>query len=97
MIVIDNDIKTLRIIANNPNGRLESKASWIGFQLYPKSNDRRWPQGMALCGGKAISRLVKLGLIMVSPGDFKDGTSIYRITGDGRNTLSKMEQENKDE
>jgi predicted transcriptional regulator with HTH domain len=52
---------------------------------------------MALCGGKAISRLVKLGLIMVSPGDFKDGTSIYRITGDGRNTLSKMEQENKDE
>jgi hypothetical protein len=52
---------------------------------------------MALCGGKAIIRLVKLGLIMVSPGDFKDGTSIYRITGDGRNTLSKMEQENKDE
>ena len=94
MSLTDNDIKALGIIAGNPNGKLETKPSWFGFDMYPKETDRRWPQGMALCGGKALRRLVKGKLITEFPGDYEQQTMVYRITDLGRETLKTKNESN---
>lgn len=62
----DNDRRLIDIIKTR-GGQLSTTPSALGFLLYPEPKegaiDHRWPQGMAMAGGKAANRLKKMGLL----------------------------------
>lgn len=68
----ENDKRALALI-EAAGGRLVTYPSCIGEALYPEPKNRvsrydnRKRQGLALCGGKAMSRLAKLKLITIRP------------------------------
>lgn len=83
----ENDRKTLKFLADSQGE--EFLYSQIGFALYPDNKPGRtagrWPQGLALAGGKAVSRLIKAKLVVVCPGN--DHGRKFRLTEIGRAAL----------
>lgn len=85
MALTENDKKLLSIFSRN-GGKLTSNPSTIGFELYPNGRESRTAQGMALAGGKAISRLIKAGLVNAKS-DSKFFT-VYRLTDSAEKYLA---------
>ena len=61
----ENDKRTLVFLSEAEDK--DFTYSQIGFAIYPEckrlKTKQRWPQGMALAGGKAVSRLIEAGLV----------------------------------
>ena len=78
----DTDKRCLEIINNN-GGVLESYPSAIGAMIYPYSpgrSDRRWPQGLALCGMRAMRRLESKNIIKIQHKKYGYRFSICKLT-----------------
>ena len=96
LAMTENDKRLLKLIfKHNP---LQTSASGLGFMLYPEPKrksmtDKRWPQGMALAGGKASARLEELRLITIKSAGFGVRENVYRLTKLGIDKLKEIDHQ----
>lgn len=84
--ITSTDINVLKLVKDNNE---EMRASEIGFYLYPDGKPNRSAQGMALAGGKAMSNVIKKGL--VTRKIYIDNYR-YKLTNLGYEALRKLKK-----